>query len=140
MTFLRYHLIFFAAAAATSPAQEIEAVLKSFNSAVAANDSKRIAALFTAKGTYQSLPVASGVRQADAKRLPWDERTPLRIAIQKLAFPRPDTAVVDATESDSSPMLDTRTWTCEFVLVRIGTVWKISSYEESGPVHGFPVK
>jgi hypothetical protein len=127
-----------AAAGAASGAREIEAVVTEFNSAVAANDHKRLVALFTAQGTYQGLPAAEGVRQADAKRLPWDERMPLRISIRKIAFPRPDNAIVNATQSDSSPIGDTRTWSCVLVLVRVGPSWKISSYVESAPVRTFP--
>jgi hypothetical protein len=126
-----------AAPGATPAAPEIEAVLKAFNSAVAANDSKRVVALFTEQGTYAGQPVAVGIRKAAPKRLPWDERMPLRITIQKIVFPKPNRAVVNATLSDSSPTLDTRTWSCVFVLVRVGPGWKISSYEESGPVHSF---
>jgi hypothetical protein len=127
-----------AATGAASGTREVEAVVTEFNSAVAANDHKRLVALFTARGTYEGWPAAEGVQQADAKRLPWDERMPLRISIRKMTFPRPDNAIVNATQSDSSPLGDTRTWTCVFVLVREGSNWKISSYVESAPVRTFP--
>ncbi len=121
----------------------MEAVIHSFNSAVAANDSKRVVALFTPNGTYKSgavpaLPVAEAMRTIAPKRLPWDERMPLVIEINKVVFPKADTARVEATQTDSSPSGDKRTWACVFVLVKVGAAWKISSYEESGPQHALP--
>lgn len=129
-------------AAASTPNQEIEALLGQFNAAIAANDFKRVSALFTPHGTYQqgngkALPVADALRQAAPKRLPWDERMPLAISIQKIVFTRPDGAVVEALQSDNSPMLGTRTWSCTFVLVRSASAWKIAVYRESLPRHAF---
>jgi hypothetical protein len=122
---------------ATSGSQEIEPLISEFNSAVARNDAQRIVALFTSDGTYrvgasQALPVAQVLPALAPKRLPWDERTPLTISITKIEFPRPGKAIVEATQKDTSAMVgDTRTWSCVFALVRVGSNWKISSYVES---------
>jgi hypothetical protein len=123
--------------AATSGSKEIEPVIAEFNSAVARNDAKRIIALFTSGGTYRvgtshALTVAQVLPTLAPKRLPWDERTPLTISITKIEFPRPGTVIVEAIQKDTSSMLgDTRTWSCVFELVRVGSSWKISSYAES---------
>lgn len=121
----------------------IEALLLQFNSSIASNDHPRTVGLFTPNGTYQAgnekaLPVAQALRQLAPKRLPWDERMPLAISIQKITFPRNSTAVVEAIQRDSSPMLDTRAWSCTFILVRSGSGWKISAYRESLPGRQFP--
>src|ERR1700722_7581153 len=116
--------------AATSGAKEIETVITAFNSAVAANDSKRIMALFTAGGTYQegtaqALPIALALAALAPKRLPWDERMPLVITVRKIVFLRADTATVDALQTDSTPSGDTGSWSCVFVLVKAASSWKI---------------
>lgn len=129
--------------AASNGGKDVEAVIQQFNAAVASNDVKRMAALFTAQGTYRAaagpaLPVAEALRRAAPKRLPWDERMPLTISIQKIELPKLGTALVEATQSDSSPAGETRSWSCVFVLVRAGSGWKISSYAESPVRHGWP--
>ena len=115
----------------------IESLITEFNSATALNDFDRLFALFAKNGDYGvggSAPVAAGtaIRQVPPKKLPWDERMPLAMRIQKIQFIRPDVALVDAIQSDSSPMTgDSRKWSCTFVFVRVGREWKIASYRES---------
>jgi hypothetical protein len=112
-------------AAASIANQEIQGLLAKFNGAIGSNNFKEAIALFTRNGTYQvgndkARPVAEAIRQAAPKRLPWDERMPLAISIQKIVFTRADTAIIKALQKDSSPMLDTRTWSCTFVVVKSG--------------------
>jgi uncharacterized protein (TIGR02246 family) len=115
----------------------IESLITEFNSATAVNDLDRLLALFSKNGDYGvggSAPVAAGtaIRQILPKRLPWDERMPLAMKVQKIQFIRPDVALADAIQSDSSPMMgDSRKWSCIFVFVSVGREWKIASYRES---------
>jgi uncharacterized protein (TIGR02246 family) len=115
----------------------IESLISEFNSATAVNDFDRLLALFTKDGDYGvggSTPVAAGtaIRQVPPKRLPWDERMPLAMKVQKIHFIRPDVVLADAIQSDSSPMTgDSRKWSCTFVFVRVGRDWKIASYRKS---------
>ncbi len=114
----------------------IEKLLSEFNSATAVNDFGRLVAMFAKDGDYgvdgaAPIAAAAAIRQAPPKRLPWDERMPLAMKVQKIRFIRPGVAVADAIESDSSPMMgDSRRWSCTFIFVRVGGDWKIESYRE----------
>jgi uncharacterized protein (TIGR02246 family) len=115
----------------------IEALISEFNAAVSVNDSSRLLAFFTKDADYAvsasaPMAVSIAIRRLPAKRLPWDERTPLRIKVQRIRFVRPDLAEVDAIQSDYAPMLGIlRKWACTFALLHIGKEWKIRSYRES---------
>ena len=113
-----------------------ERLISEFNSAMAVNDSGRLLALFTKDGDYavdksEPMAVATAIRQLPAKRLPWDERTPLTIRVEKIEFIRSNMSSVEATQTDYAPMLGSlRKWTCTFLLVQSGKDWKIRSYRE----------
>ena len=137
MTVLVASAIASAAPDAGSDKSAIESLISDFNSATALNDSDRLLALFAKNGDYgvdASAPVeaATAIRRVPPKKRPWDERMPLAIRVQKIQFIRPDVALVDAIQSDSSPLGgDSRKWSCTFVFVRVGRDWKIASYRES---------
>jgi hypothetical protein len=101
------------------------------------NDFDRLRALFTQDGEYgvgnsPSMPVSTAIRQLPPKRLPWDERTPLRISVPNVWFMGPDMAVANAIQRDYAPMSGIkRRWGCTFVLLRVGGDWKIASYREA---------
>jgi uncharacterized protein (TIGR02246 family) len=115
----------------------IESLIAEFNSATAVGDLNRLLVLFAKDGDYGrngSSPVAAetAIRQAPAKKLPWDERMPLTMKVQKIQFIRTDVALADAIQSDSSPIGgDSRNWSCTFVFVSTNQEWKIVSYRES---------
>jgi len=115
----------------------VDSVISQFNSAIALNDSARVFVLFTEEGEFQSdagapMKVREAFRTMPARRLPWDERTPLETTNRQIRFDGADRAMVSATQSDSSPMMGSeRRWSCDFVLVRVGQDWKIKSYRES---------
>jgi hypothetical protein len=117
--------------------QAIAALVSEFNRAVSVNDFDRLRALFTRDGEYgvgksPSMPVSTAIRQLPPKRLPWDERTPLRISVPNVWFMGPEMAVANAIESDYAPMSGiTRRWGCTFVLLRVGGDWRIASYREA---------
>lgn len=116
--------------------QAIAALVSEFNRAISVNDLDRLRALFTRDGEYgvgnsPSMPISTALRQLP-KRLPWDERTPLRISVPNVWFMGPDMAVANAIQSDYTPMSGiTRRWGCTFVLLRVGGDWRIASYREA---------
>ncbi len=88
----------------------IDSVISKFNSAIALNDSVRLFALFTKEGKFQSdagapMNVREAFRTMPARRLPWDERTPLKTTNRQIRFDGAERAMVSATQSDSSPMM-----------------------------------
>ena len=114
----------------------IDAVVAEFNAAIAVNDHPRILAAFTPNGEYASedrppIPIAQALKETPPKRLPWDERTALRIHIDTVRFPAPGLAIVEATQSDSQPTTGhLRRWRCTFHVMKSGGEWKIASYRD----------
>jgi len=106
----------------------INAVIVEFNSAVAVNDFARISAVISEDAGQ----AVKALRDAPPKRLPWDERTALRIVVDQVRFTGRGQAVAEATQSDTAPMLShTRTWHCTFTMVKSRGTWKIASYKET---------
>jgi hypothetical protein len=109
----------------------IDAVIKEFNAAVAVNDFARVSAVFA----NDAGPAIQVLRDSLPKRLPWDERTALRITVDQVRFTGRGQAVAEATQSDTSPMLGhTRKWHCTFTMVKSSGSWKIASYSETSIV------
>ena len=116
---------------AESDRADIKAVIAEFNSAVAVNDFARISAVFA----DDAGPAVKALRDALPKRLPWDERTALRITVDQIRFTGRGQAVADATQSDTAPMLGhTRKWHSTFTMVKSRGSWKIASYNETSIV------
>ncbi len=113
---------------AASDQVAIGAVIKEFNAAVAVNDFARVSATFAdAAG-----PAAKALRDSAPKRLPWDERTALRITVDQVRLTSRGRAVAEATQSDTSLMLgDSRKWHCTFMMVKSRGSWKIAAYSET---------
>lgn len=106
--------------------ESIKALLESFNRAISRNDTKALHELFAPGAEL------AAIEKHPPKRLPWDERTALTLAVKTVNLQNFGSAEAEAVQSDSSPMLGTsREWTCRFTLKRTWKGWKIASYQES---------